>query len=175
MFDFLIDALNGGESLQSLNRLLKTTIRNVTASEKPRNRHAPRLGAQRNRQVSTSFSFDEAHPSCELSFITVVSRILQQQMRLEARERELQGDDDAKTSGHHHSVILDEAVHKIVAFIEKSWYAVSRNLPMPLRDGGPCQQKPHQMLTWIKLIGDIAEEAIDQLSREYIYSYVGFS
>ncbi|KAM7541744.1 hypothetical protein Aperf_G00000014653 [Anoplocephala perfoliata] len=160
MFDFLIDALNGGEALQSLNRLLKSAIRNVTASVKSKpGGHAPKLG-HHSHYVSTSLSFDEFQQACELSFMSVVGRILQQQQQLEQ-----QLNDSQKSSFKNNSPgPVENAVHQLVAFIEKAWYAVTRSLPAPLRDAGQCQQKPHQMLTWIKLIADVAEEAIDQIS-----------
>lgn len=60
----------------------------------------------------------------------------------------------------------ENVVQQLVAFIERAWYIVNRRLPEPLRDGGQCQKKPHEMLTWIKLINDTAEAAIDQLARK---------
>ncbi|VDO06429.1 unnamed protein product [Rodentolepis nana] len=157
MFDFLIDAINGGESLQSLNRLLKLAIRNCTTTVKSKPQHAQQLGNQ-SEHVSTSFTFDEVQPSCEVSFIKVVSRIIQQQQQLQERE---QGEKDPKNNSPSP---VDMAIKQVIAFIEKAWYSIHHNLPFPLRDGGHSQ--PHQMLTWIKLITEFAEEAIDQIPLE---------
>ena len=155
MFEFLIDTLNGGEALQSLNRLLKSAIRRATpTTDSNSSRHAPKLANIRQRK-SNSFSFDEMKPTCEFTFTTVVNRILQQQQQTGSQQSESNA-----------TVSFENTVQQLVGFIEKAWYAVNRILPKPLRDGGLCQQKPHEMLTWIELIGDIADEAIDQLSRK---------
>lgn len=152
MFDFLINTLDGGDSLQSLNRLLKSTIRNATVTPNPKSCHAPMLGSL-PRRISTSFSFDKVQPACEFTFVAVVSRILQQQ-RLTIQP------------GVTEMTFPENVVQQLVAFIERAWYIVNRRLPEPLRDGGQCQKKPHEMLTWIKLINDTAEAAIDQLARK---------
>uniref|UniRef100_A0A5K3EV87 Protein kinase domain-containing protein n=1 Tax=Mesocestoides corti TaxID=53468 RepID=A0A5K3EV87_MESCO len=159
MFNFLIDALNGSDSLQSLNRLFKSAIRNAETrvpAGSLSNRRAPMLGNLVHR-ISTSFSFDEGHPACELAFVSVVSRILQQQKR-QRHQQQQTAEEENGTS--------EDVVQQLVCFIERAWYALSRTLPKPLTDGGQCQQKPHQMLTWIKLIGDIANEALDQLALQ---------
>lgn len=154
MFEFLIDTLNGGEALQSLNRLLKFAIRRATpTSSQKSDQHTPMLGSIPQRK-STSLSFDEVKHTCEIHFTAVINRILQQQRAgLPQSESNVAGS-------------FENAVQQLVSFIEKAWCTVSRSLPKPLRDGGQCQQKPHEMLTWVKLIGDIAVEAIDQLSRK---------
>nr|CDS19393.1 mitogen activated protein kinase kinase kinase [Echinococcus granulosus] len=149
MFDFLIDTLDGGDSLQSLNRLLKSTIRNATVTPNPKSCHAPTLGSL-PRRISTSFSFDKVQPVCEFTFVAVISRILQQQ-RLTIQP------------GVSEMTFPENVIQQLVAFIERAWYVVTRRLPEPLRDGGQCQKKPHEMLTWITLINDIAGKAIDQL------------
>ncbi|VDM35632.1 unnamed protein product [Hydatigera taeniaeformis] len=152
MFGFLIDTLDGGDSLQSLNRLLKSTIRSATVAPNTKSRHAPMLGSL-PRRISTSFSFDKIQPACEFTFVAVVSRILQQQ-RLTIQP------------GVSEMTFPENVVQQLVAFIERAWYVVNRQLPKPLRDGGQCQKKPHEMLTWIKLINDIAGDAIDQLALQ---------
>ncbi|KAL5107851.1 Mitogen-activated protein kinase kinase kinase 15 [Taenia crassiceps] len=152
MFDFLINILDGGDSLRSLNCLLKSTIRNATVTPNSKSCHAPMLGSL-SRRFSTSFSFDKVQPACEFTFVAVVSRILQQQ-RLTIQP------------GVTEMTFPENVVQQLLAFIERAWYVVNRRFPEPLRDGGQCQKKPHEMLTWIKLINEISVEAIDQLALQ---------
>lgn len=172
MFDFLMDALNGGESIHALNRLLRLSIRNaeVRASSASRSMAQVRpFGIPSLKQrLATSFSFDEVQPACELRFVSVVSRILQQQ---HPKSSPNHGPTSNGTSREERIGINELAVQQIVAFMEKAWFAMTVVLPDPLRTGGQCQQKPHEMFTWIKLIGIIATQALDQLSRTYQLCY----